>query len=437
MPLLRSPWIMLAPALVIALAGTLLYWGRHGARDLALAPVLALFGLVMTAVAWRLAARLQHTTRALRQTEQLLENRDHEERAELEVIYSTAPIGLCVLDRDLRWRRINRHLADINGLPPEAHIGRTVRELLPTVADQAEAILRHVLDTGEPLRDVPIQGETPAGPGRPRQWLEHFTPLRDAAGAVVGLNVVCQEVTDRVNAEAALREADRCKDEFLAMLAHELRNPLAPLRTGLEVLQRVPGDSEVAARTRRMMDRQITHMVRLIDDLLDVSRIRQGKLALHRRPVSVREVVDHAIEASQPQLQRAGHQLNVSVPEPAPWVDADPTRLAQVLSNLLHNAAKYTPDGGRITLTAQVSADEVSLCIADNGIGIPPAMLPHVFDLYTQVGHHAQRAQGGLGIGLSLARRLVTLHGGRLEAESAGTDQGSAFTVTLPLAAAP
>lgn len=493
MPLTSSPWTVVAPALVVVLvcmaapvtllrrpdplghteprrlsrhvaagsfalgsavlAGAAAYWLHSDARTGYIGPLLGLAHLLVALVVWRLLASAHEARHALRtvhrqlEAEQIarregdaesarrlaeLERRAQDERAELEVIYSTAPIGLCVLDRELRWRRINRHLADINGLPPEAHIGRSVRELLPTVADQAEYILRRVIETGEPMQNVPIQGETPAGPGRARQWVEHFTPLRDTAGEVVGVNVVCQEITDQVNTELALREADRRKDEFLAMLAHELRNPLAPMRNGLEILHRVPGDSPIAARTRDMMGRQITHMVRLIDDLLDVSRIRQGKLSLQRRPVPVHEVIDAALEASQPLMDGAQHRLTVSLPDEPLVVDADPTRLAQVLSNLLNNAAKYTPDGGRIHLSADAQGDEVRVRIADNGVGIPPGMLPHVFDLFTQVGHHAQRAQGGLGIGLSLARRLVTLHGGCLNAESAGADQGSTFTITLP-----
>jgi len=181
-----------------------------------------------------------------------------------------------------------------------------------------------------------------------------------------------------------------------------------------------------------MMARQLGHMVHLIDDLMDVSRIRTGKLELRRRRVALQEVIDTAMESSRPRLDAAHHRLTVSVPAEPLAVDADPVRLAQVLSNLVNNAAKYTSPGGRIEITAQAVDDRARIQVTDNGMGIPPSMLPHVFDLFTQVGHHAEHAQGGLGIGLALARQLVALHGGSLEAHSAGPGQGSTFTILLP-----
>lgn len=235
--------------------------------------------------------------------------------------------------------------------------------------------------------------------------------------------------------EERLQEADRRKDEFLATLAHELRNPLAPLRTGLQVLKLSPPGSASEVKVRDMMERQIGHIVRLVDDLLDISRISRGKFELRRERVDVRAVLEHAIEASRPLVEAAGHTLVVRGPEAPLWLDGDLTRLAQVVSNLLNNAAKYTPNGGRIELSVEGAGREVVLRVIDNGVGISAEMLPRVFELFTQMDCTLDRAQGGLGIGLSLVRGLVEMHGGKISAESAGVGRGSTFTVRLPIAA--
>ena len=238
----------------------------------------------------------------------------------------------------------------------------------------------------------------------------------------------------------ALKEADQRKDEFLATLAHELRNPLAPIRNGLQILRMSP-DGERAEEVRGMMDRQLTHMVRLIDDLLDVSRVSRGKIELRRERIAIQEVVHAALESARPLVDADGHTLTVTMPEAPLWVDGDATRLAQVVSNLVNNAAKYTPEGGRIGVDVTVKADtvgkggRVEIAVSDNGLGIGKDMLPHVFDLFTQVDRHLDRSQGGLGIGLALVRKLVDMHGGTSRAESAGADKGSTFTIALPLPA--
>ncbi len=231
----------------------------------------------------------------------------------------------------------------------------------------------------------------------------------------------------------ALRDADRRKDEFLATLAHELRNPLAPIRNGLQILRMAP-DGPQAEEVRGMMDRQLTHLVRLIDDLLDVSRVSQGKIDLRKERITLQSALKSAVETSQPLIDTARHKLVIEVPEEPLWLDADSTRISQAVSNLLNNAAKYTPDGGRITLTARRDGGEAVVTVADNGLGIPGDMLPKVFDLFTQVDRHLERSKGGLGIGLALVRRLVDMHGGSITAESAGLNNGSAFTIRLPLA---
>ena len=234
---------------------------------------------------------------------------------------------------------------------------------------------------------------------------------------------------------AALEEADRRKDEFLATLAHELRNPLAPLRHGLDILRRNP-DSAKAGDIREMMDRQMVHLVRLIDDLLDVSRVSQGKIELRKERIAAADVIRSALEASQPLIEASGHQLTVDVPGEPIWLDGDLTRLAQVLGNLLNNAAKYTPAGGQIGVSLRAQGDQAVIAVRDNGLGIRAEMQASIFHLFTQVDDHAFHAQGGLGIGLALVKQLVDMHGGTVHVESAGAGQGSTFTITTPLAPA-
>jgi signal transduction histidine kinase/DNA-binding response OmpR family regulator len=236
-----------------------------------------------------------------------------------------------------------------------------------------------------------------------------------------------------------LRQADRRKDEFLAMLAHELRNPLAPLRNALEVVRLRGSERRQAVRQSwDMIERQIGHLTRLVDDLLDVSRITGGKITLKKEIIEVAEVVRRAVETSRPLIEARKHRLEVRLP-PAPlYLDGDLTRLAQVLLNLLNNAAKYTEEGGRITLSVETvaapsSSPEILLRVRDTGVGIPPDILPKVFDLFTQADRTLDRSQGGLGIGLTLVRRLVAMHGGSVSAFSAGPGTGSEFVVRLPL----
>ena len=242
-------------------------------------------------------------------------------------------------------------------------------------------------------------------------------------------------VTDMSTLTKVQRES-QSKDEFLAMLAHELRNPLAPIRTGLQVLRLQPGE-EAAERTREMMERQVAHMVRIIDDLLDVSRVSRGKIELKKELIDLKAIIALAVETSLPLIEAGRHDLAVRIaPEPLP-VMADATRLAQVFSNLLNNAAKYTPDGGRLSLVARRDGAQVQIAVTDNGVGIPNEMLPEVFEMFSQVGRNLDRAQGGLGIGLTLVRRLTEMHGGEVSAHSNGMGTGSTFVVHIPLAPAP
>ena len=240
-----------------------------------------------------------------------------------------------------------------------------------------------------------------------------------------------QEIAERHRAEEALKEADRRKDEFLATLAHELRNPLAPIRNALEIMRLASGNPKAIEQARVMTERQVTQMVRLIDDLLDVSRITRGKLRLDLDALLLSDVLESAVEISRPLIEKAGLSLHVSLP-PAPVpLQGDRVRLAQVFTNLLNNAAKYTEPGGSVRVTVE-AGEPIVVRVRDTGVGVPAEMLPRLFELFTQVDRSLNRSQGGLGIGLALVRRLTEMHGGTVEATSDGPGKGSEFVVRLP-----
>lgn len=262
----------------------------------------------------------------------------------------------------------------------------------------------------------------------PRAW------TADEVALVEDVVERCWAHIERVRATEALREADRHKSEFLATLAHELRNPLAPVRNGLELMKLAGGDAAAMAKVRAMMERQVSHMVHLINDLLDIARVSSGKLVLKKEHADLRTLVASAVETSQPLLDAAGHMLSVRLPAADAIVEVDVVRLSQVLSNLLSNAAKYTPPGGHIVIAAKVADGQLHIEVGDNGIGIAAESIGGVFDMFTQVGRGVAGSKGGLGIGLSLVRRLVELHGGAVTAASPGLGLGSTFTVQLPLA---
>jgi CheY-like chemotaxis protein len=262
-------------------------------------------------------------------------------------------------------------------------------------------------------------------------------PELSPGGTVGSVLSIATDVTERRLADELLRDADRRKDEFLATLAHELRNPLAPIRNALQIMD-LTVEPETHRNARGIIGRQLKQMVHLIDDLLDVSRISQGKVELRRQHVDIEIVVQTAIETTRPAIDAAKHELIVRLPAPKSLiVDADLTRLAQIIANLLHNAAKYTRDGGRIEVAVEQQGTNAVISVQDSGVGIPVEMLPRVFDMFAQVDRSLERSQGGLGIGLALVKSLVEMHGGTVAAFSAGQDRGSKFTVTIPLVAAP
>ena len=336
--------------------------------------------------------------------------------------------GALVYAKDLQGRYIlfNQAWRMLHDLSPEQASGITDAEIF---GQKTAAAIREnderVLRTGEPM----LVQERAVLRGRPAVFRSSKFPLYDENGRIYAVCGVSTDITDVV-------EADQRKDEFIATLAHELRNPLAPIRTGLEILRRVGELPPAAQRTRDMMERQLTHMVRLVDDLLDVSRISRGKLELRPAPVPLREAVAHAIEASQPAIDAAGHSLAVTWCDEPLQVMGDLTRLAQIVSNLLNNAAKYTPPGGAIRLSCRREGAEAVIEVEDNGNGIAAHQLPQMFRLFAQGGpEDGSRPQGGLGIGLWLVKQLVELHHGSIEARSAGVGQGSTFLVRLPLVA--
>ncbi|VTR97915.1 diguanylate cyclase : Sensory box protein OS=Janthinobacterium agaricidamnosum NBRC 102515 = DSM 9628 GN=GJA_4246 PE=4 SV=1: PAS_3: PAS_3: PAS_3: PAS_3: PAS_8: HisKA: HATPase_c: Response_reg [Gemmata massiliana] len=346
-------------------------------------------------------------------------------------LFDSMDQGFCVIEvtfedgraADYRFVELNPAFERHSGLSPDL-LGKSIREAVPGLEEFWFDTYGRVAATGEPTRFV--HHAAPLA-----RWFEVYAfrlenPDRHRVA------ILFADVTDRMRAEQELRDQDRKKDDFIALLAHELRNPLAPIRNGLQVIRR---SDERAARERsqEMMDRQLTHMVRLIDDLLDVSRIGRNKMELRRERVALTDVIASAVETAQPAIEAAGHELSVTLPGRPVDLDADLTRLAQVFSNLLTNSAKYTHRGGKVWITAELHGSVVSVSVRDNGIGIPAAALPTIFDMFSQVDRSIERSTGGLGIGLALVKGLTEMHGGTVTAASEGA--GSTFTVTLPVLA--
>ncbi|HKV13009.1 MAG TPA: PAS domain-containing protein [Thermoanaerobaculia bacterium] len=529
---------------------------RYGPDDLVLAEELG-YRAALALDNARLYSQAQESARRLT-----------ENAALLDALVAGAPVGISFLDRDLRYLRMNDVMARLNGTDPLAVLGRNLREVVPGVADRVEPFYRRVLETGEPVVNLEVSGETPAAPGMRRHFLANYYPIRAAEkGPPVGVGAAVVEITARKRAEDTLQEinqtlqalirasplaimvlepldgsvrlwnpaaerifgwaeaevlgrplpavpeerrekfrenlarslsgemyagfetygfrkdgsrvevslwtsavpdsagvvrvmilaadigerkrleaelerrvdelaeADQRKDEFLAMLAHELRNPLAAISNAGHVLGARPSRDPRSEELLAVIGRQIRHLSRLVDDLLDVSRFTHGRIALRKRRIELKPVVAGAVETARPLLEARSHDLAVSLPGEPLWIEADATRIEQVLANLLANAAKFTDPGGSIRLTAERQGGQAAIRVRDLGAGIPAELLPRVFDLFVQGERSLDRSHGGLGIGLTLVRSLVERHGGTVSAASEGPGRGSEFTVLLPLAA--
>ena len=354
----------------------------------------------------------------------------------MRTIFREAPVGIAILTGpELRFEFANQRYAEMVG--NRQLLGRTLREAFPELAGQGTVeLVEQVRITGEPFASPAYRAAIATTPGGiPEEAFFHVVvePLRELNYRVEGVVIVATDVTELVASRRRAEEASRAKDEFLAMLGHELRNPLAPLVTALHLMKlRAP---EALERERSIIERQVRNLSRLVDDLLDVSRIARGKVELRREAVELGVVVAQGIETASPLIESRRHRLTVDVPGWGMQIVADPTRLAQVVANLLTNAAKYTDPGGNLRVHAGTEDGTLVLQVMDDGIGIAPELLPHVFDRFFQARQGSDRALGGLGLGLALVKSLVELHGGTVGAESQGPGRGSTFTVRLPLLA--
>lgn len=365
------------------------------------------------------------------------------ERSLLDATFDTVPAGIIVADAQGRLLRMNRATEKIWGLAPFSHnvdgygewkgwwadgSPRTGERIQPHEWGLARAL------RGEHCHDI-VEVEPFGRPGQRLVTLLSAAPVLDAAGRIIGGVVVQVDITDRIQAENALREADRQKDTFLATLSHELRNPLAPIRAAALVIRLSHLPDERARNAAAVIERQGAQLTRLVDDLLDTSRLKFGNLQLQPEEVDLREVIDSAIETSRPLIQASGHEFSLRMPDQPVTVDVDVTRVAQCVSNLVNNACKFTPGpGGRVSVTLEV-LEEGWACVRvqDNGLGIAPHMLAKVFELFEQERRTGPHANTGLGIGLALTRRLIGMHRGKVIARSEGEGRGSQFEIFLPL----
>lgn len=364
----------------------------------------------------------------------LAEERVRASEERYRTLFNSIDEGFCIIESlfDERGRPVDYRFLEVNPAF-EKHTGfhdaqgRTMLEIRPDHEDHWFEIYGRIALTGIPER---FSSEA-------KNLGRHFDLFAFRVGSPEErkVAVLFSDVTARVLAENALRESDRRKDEFLATLAHELRNPLAPIRTGLELMRLAKDDPQLLDEVRETMERQSQQMVRLIDDLLDVSRISRGKLELRPRTASLQEIVRRAVESVQPLFDEKRHRFELEQPSEPVFLHADPERLSQVLSNLLDNAAKYTPAGGAISLAARREGRDIVFVATDTGLGIPADMVESVFQMFTQVGRASEYGQKGLGIGLTLVKSIVEMHGGTISLESAGAHLGSRFEVRLPQAA--
>jgi PAS domain S-box-containing protein len=358
------------------------------------------------------------------------------QREHLHATLSCMADGVLVTDVNGRVLLMNRAAESLTGWSSEKSTGKPWSDIIlirrEDCSHDVENPIERVLTENRVVHEsMPLVITTRVGHTIPIAY--SAAPVHDDTGQNTGVVLVFRDESNRRRTELALRNADRRKDEFLATLAHELRNPLAPISMGLELLELSADDRLSAGPVRSMMRRQVDHMVRLIDDLLDVSRITRGKLELRKSQVDLRDIVRDAVEATQPLIEKSSHQLAVQMPDRPLLLFADAGRLTQVFTNLLNNAAKFTPREGRIELTAEQTAGELMVTVSDTGIGIAADRLDYVFDMFAQIHENNGFDHNGLGIGLTLVKRLVEMHGGRVEARSRGQNLGSEFQVYLPM----
>lgn len=380
------------------------------------------------------AARELAERRSRRRAEEAL--RAGEERFRL-LVDGVRDYAIVMLDARACIESWNDGAARLHGFSAEEVIGQPFTVLFPEETRATEPARQ--------LREARECGRSEQEGRRARRDGSHFlangvvTSIREPDGRLSGYASVTCDITERKSLESALHQraaelaaADKRKDEFLAMLAHELRNPLAPILNAVQLMRARGSDDPTLRQAREVVERQARHMGRLLDDLLDISRITRGEIQLRREATLLSRLVEDASQTSRPLIEAHGHQLAFRLPAEPIWLNVDVTRLTQVLSNLLNNAAKYTPDGGEIALEAALDGDDVQIVVRDSGRGIPPEMLASVFDLFVQVNPSIDRAQGGLGLGLTLVKRILDLHGGSVEARSSGVGKGSEFVVRLP-----
>lgn len=367
------------------------------------------------------------------------------ERERLRVTLGSIGDAVLTTDRDCCINFANPLAETLTGWSSPEMLGRPLAEVVRMVNEQTRA--RVASPAERALRDGTVVGTGDhtvliRKDGSECPIDERAAPILDAQGVVIGCVLVFRDITDRRRIEQQtyemmmeLRAADRHKDEFLALLAHELRGPLAPLRNGLEVIKRSQGAEELLRRTCISMERQVEQLIRLINDLLDASRIARGKIELRRAATELGALIREVLEGRRPQAEAAGLRLEATLPAEPLFVDGDPLRLTQVFRNLLENARKYTESGGRIEISLARESGQAVVRVKDTGVGIPPDKLDAIFEMFVQISRNLPRSQGGLGIGLALAKRLLLLHGGSIEAFSEGPGRGSEFVVRLPLAA--
>jgi signal transduction histidine kinase/CheY-like chemotaxis protein len=401
--------------------------------------VASLAGLVGQLIAFARWHERRRTEAALEREHAAIER----ERVRLRAVLNLLPVGVFIADAAGRLMETNPAAKALWGgaTPLSESPEQYAEDYKAFWSDTGRRVESHEFGLSRALAAgefcIGEEMEIEAPDGRRATILNSALPIRDPSGRIDGAVAVNVDITAHKAAEQSLKEADRRKDEFLAMLAHELRNPLAPIRNALGLLKSEGLDPPTVAWAMDMMERQVDHLVRLVDDLLDVSRATQGKIKLRKRRVDLNLVVAHAIETARPLIDLQQHELSVSLPGEPLWLECDEIRLTQVVANLLNNASKYTDRGGKIAIAGYRENGNAVLRMRDTGIGIAADVLPHVFDLFTQADRSLDRSHGGLGIGLCLVKKLVDLHGGTVEARSEGPGKGSEFVVRLPLAEAP